>query len=228
MKLKSIKKGTAKGVVSARTERIGKKSDITRERIITAAKKVFARLPYHAASMRMIGKDGGFNHELIRYHFPNKAGLFQTILRDICDDFYRSNISFLDGLSKMDAKEGFSLYIDRFLAHHFRNPEALRIIVLNMVMTDKPKSIPGYRFIPEMLSSTRRTFKGKIPIIASDREIEIFISGFNNLLLHMLGAGYCQASILGLKHNGIKYRKWVKTTLLEIFLPHLKRLVGSP
>ena len=137
---------------------------------------------------------------------------------------YRFSMSY----RQMDEKEGFSLYLDRFLAHHFRNPEALRIIVLNMVMTDKPKSIPGYRYIPEMLSSTRRTFKGKIPIIASDREIEIFISGFNNLLLHMLGAGYCQASILGLKHNGMKYRKWVKTTLLEIFLPHLKRLVGSP
>ena len=51
---------------------------------------------------------------------------------------------------------------------------------------------------------------------------------FNNLLLHLLGAGYCQASILGLKHTGSKYRRWVKTTLLEIFLPHLQRLVGSP
>ena len=228
MKLKSVKKRVVKGVGSSRAEKTEKKSDITRDRIITGAKKVFARLPYQAASMRMIGKEGGFNHELIRYHFPNKAGLFETILHDLCDDFYNSNISFLDELSKMDAKEGFSLYIDRFLAHHFRNPEALRIIVLNMVMTDKPKNIPGYRYIPEMLSSTRRTFKEKIPIIASDRELEIFISGFNNLLLHLLGAGYCQASILGLKHTSIEYRAWVKTTLLEIFLPHLKRLVGSP
>lgn len=223
-----MKQETAKGVGSAHTEKTGKKADITRDRIITAAKKVFARLPYQAASMRMIGKEGGFNHELIRYHFPNKAGLFETILQDICDDFYLSNISFLDGLSEMNEKEGLSLYIDRFLAYHFRNPEALRIIVLNMVMTDKPKNIPGYRHIPKMLSTTRRTFQEKIPIIASDKEIEIFISSFNNLLIHLLGAGYCQASILGLKHTGIKYREWVKTTLLEIFLPHLKRLVGSP
>jgi len=223
-----MKHGTEKGVGSARIKKTEKKSDITRDRIIAAAKKVFARLPYQAASMRMIGKEGGFNHELIRYHFPNKAGLFETISHDICDDFYQSNISFLDGLSTMDPKKGFSLYIDRFLAHHFRNPEALRIIILNMVMTDKPESIPGYRHIPEMLSATRRTFKEIIPVIASDGEIEIFISSFNNLIIHLLGAGYCQASILGLKHTGIKYREWVKTTLLEIFLPHLKRLVGSP
>jgi AcrR family transcriptional regulator len=228
MKSKSIKKRTAKSAGTPRTENTVKKSDITRDRIVTAAKKVFARLPYHSASMRMIGKQGGFNHELIRYHFPNKAGLFQTILRDICDDFYRSNIAFLDGLSGLDEKDGLSLYIDRFIAHHVRNPEALRIIVLNMVMTDKPKNIPGYRHIPEMLSRTRRTFKGKVPVIASDKDIEIFTSSFNNLILHLLGAGYCQASILGLKHTGIKYREWVKTSLLEIFLPHLQRLIGAP
>ena len=34
------------------------KSALTRAKIITAAKNVFARLPYQAASMRMIGKEG--------------------------------------------------------------------------------------------------------------------------------------------------------------------------
>ena len=71
---------------------------------------------------------------------------------------------FSDGLTKMDPEEGFPRYLDRFLDHHFRNPEALRIIVLNMVMTDEPESIPGYRYIPEMLASTRRTFQEKIPL----------------------------------------------------------------
>ena len=227
MKDKSIKKEAPKRVGHLSDKKSVNKSDITRDRIISAAITVFARLPYQAASMRMIGKEGGFNHELIRYHFPNKAGLFETILHDICDDFYRFNTSFLAGLSGMNVEESFSLYIDRFLAHHFQNPEALRIIVLNMVITDKPESIPGYRHIPEMLSRTRITFKEKIPISASDREIEGFVSGFNNLLLNLLGAGYCQASILGLKHTSIKYRKWVKTTLLEIFLPHLKRFIGT-
>jgi AcrR family transcriptional regulator len=204
-----------------------KKSDITRARIIAAAKEVFSRLPYQAASMRMIGKEGMFNHELIRYHFPNKAKLFETIMCDICDDFYRSNISFLDGLEKMDPAEGFPLYLDRFLDNHYRNPEALRIIVLNMVMTDEPERIPGYRYIPEMLASTRRTFQEKIPLHVSDEKVERFLSGINNLLLHLLGASYCQASILGLKHTGNKYREWVKTTMVEIFLPHLEQLIRA-
>jgi AcrR family transcriptional regulator len=218
---------TKKGAGPAHPEKTRKKADITRDRIVSAARKVFARLPYHAASMRMIGKEGGFNHELIRYHFPNKAKLFQTIMHDICDDFYRSNISFLDGTTELGVEDGFSLYLDRFLAHHYRNPEGLRIIVLNMVITDQPENIPGYSFIPEMLSNTRRTFQEKIPIRASDEEVERFLSGFNNLLLHLLGADYCQASILGMKHTGTRYREWVKTTLLEIFLPHLKRLMGT-
>lgn len=203
------------------------KSALTRAKIITAAKNVFARLPYQAASMRMIGKEGGFNHELIRYHFPNKAELFATIMKDICDDFYRSNISFLEGMTDMSVENGFSTYLDRFLAHHYLNPEALRIIVINMVIAAEFESIPGYRYIPEMLASTRKTFQEKILLRASDAEVERFLSGFNNLLLHLLGADYCQARILGLKHTDRKYREWVKTTLMGIFLPHLKRLVES-
>jgi AcrR family transcriptional regulator len=202
------------------------KSDLTRARILAAAQQVFARLPYHAASMRMIGKEGGFNHELIRYHFPNKAKLFETIMKDICDDFYRSNISFLDGMTGMGVEEGFSTYLDRFLAHHYRNPEALRIIVINMVITAEFESIPGYRYIPDMLAGTRGTFRDNVPIRASDAEVERFLYGFNNLLLHLLGADYCQARILGLKHTDRKYREWVKATMLEIFLPHLTRLIG--
>jgi AcrR family transcriptional regulator len=203
------------------------KSDLTRARIITAAKKVFARLPYHTASMRMIGKEGGFNHELIRYHFPNKAKLFETIMKEMSDDFFRSNISFLEGMAELGVEEGFSTYLDRFIAHHYRNPEALRIIVINMVITPEFESIPGYRHIPEMLVSTRRTFQEKILIKAPDAEVERFLSGFNSMLLNFLGADYCQARIIGLKHTDRKYREWVKATLMEIFLPHLKRLIGQ-
>lgn len=205
----------------------GKKSDITRGKIIAAAKKVFSRLPYHAASMRMIGKEGKFNHELIRYHFPNKAALFETIMREICDDFYYSNISFLEKTERMAPGEGFPMYLDLFIEHHFQNPESLRIIALNMVITDEPESIPGYHYIPEMLANTRRTFQGKSPLAASNEEVERFLAGLNNLLLLLLGAGYCQARILGLNHTGDSYRIWVKTTLVEIFLPHLERLMKA-
>jgi len=203
------------------------KADITRGRILNAAKQVFARLPYHAASMRMIGKEGMFNHELIRYHFPNKARLFETVMHDICEDFYRSNLSFLDGLEKLTPAVGFPLYLDRFLDHHYRNPEAMRIIILNMVITDEPERIPGYRYITEMLAGTRKTFQGKMSVQIADEKMERFLSGINNQLLILLGAGYCQASILGLKHTGTRYREWVKTTMVEIFLPHLEELIKA-
>lgn len=218
----TIRKGSR-----AETPKTREKSALTHERIVVAARTVFSRYPYHAASMRMIGKEGGFNHELIRYHFPNKARLFETILKDICEDFYQSNLSFLGGVTKVRPEVGFPLYLDRFLDHHYSNPEALRIIVLNMVITDEPAGIPGYRFIPEMLARTRKTFQEKIPIRAPDEDVERFQSGFNNLLLHLLGADYCQASMLGLKHTDSRYRQWVKETLLWIFLPHLLRLLGQ-
>jgi len=205
-----------------------KKADITRERILTAAKRVFAWYPYPAASLRMIGKKGGFNHELIRHHFPSKAALFETIVHDMCENYYQANITFLQGLASMGPEEGFSLYLNRFMEFHYANPEALRIMVINMAISENPEDIPGYRYIPKVLTRTRNTFKGMIPITATAEEVERFLNSFNNLLINYLAADYCQARTLGLKHTGIKYREWVKTTLLEIFLPHLKRLIGSP
>ena len=203
-------------------------SAATRQRILDAAASVFARLPYHAASLRMIGREGDFNHEIIRYHFPSKAALFETVLSGICDGIYRANLSFLGEIAGLETGEGFSLYLDRFLDYHHRNPGALRIIVLNIAMTDDPESVPGYRHIPALLSRTRATFQEKLAVTAPDDEVARFLYGFNNLLLHLLGASYCQANILGLKHTGPKYREWVKRTMTEIFLPHMKRILGSP
>ena len=204
-----------------------RKAEATRARIMATARKVFSRYPYPAASMRMIGKEGGFDHEIIRYHFPSKAILFETITREICEDLYQANRMFFEGLIDMSPADGFALYLDRFMDYHYAHPEALRIIELNMSLSEDPQSIPGYSNIPEVLARTRSTFQEKIPLTAAPEQLERFLNSFNNLLLIYLASGYCQASTLGLKHDSLSYRAWVKKTLMEIFLPHLKRLIGE-
>ena len=96
-----------------------------------------------------------------------------------------------------------------------------------MVITDEPERIPGYRYITGMLAGTRKTFQDMISVRIDEEKLERFLSGINNMLLLLLGAGYCQASILGMKHTGDAYRNWVKTTMMEIFLPHFERLIRS-
>ena len=201
------------------------KADITRRKIMAAARRVFAEYPYHSASMRMIGSAGRFNHALIRYHFPSKASLFEAVLTEICAEIYGVNIECLRGLEGLDPGGGFSRYLDSFLDHHFRHPTALRIVMLNLAMTRRPETLPGYLQIPEMLSKTRETFEQLIPPKNRTDDVRRFLYSFNNLVLNLLGASACQAKILNMNPSGAEYREWVKRTLELVFLPNLKSLM---
>ena len=47
---------------------------VTRLKILKAARKVFAQRAYHAASIRMIGKEAGIDHPLISYYYCPGVG----------------------------------------------------------------------------------------------------------------------------------------------------------
>jgi AcrR family transcriptional regulator len=206
-------------------ERSRPKREITRDRIMTAARAVFAHHPYHSASMRMIGRAGRFDHALIRYHFPSKAKLFGALLEGVCDELVAVNRSFLEGLAGLPLDEAIGLYLDRFLDYHDHDPTALRIITLNIALSDRPDTIPGYRRIPEVLTRTRETFEQALPLPAPADEVARYHYAFNNLLINFLGAGSCQMIILGMKGRDADYRAWVKKTMTYLFLPPLKMLM---
>ncbi|TAL34010.1 MAG: TetR/AcrR family transcriptional regulator [Spirochaetes bacterium] len=203
------------------------KRELTRERIMAAARAVFAHHPYHSASMRMIGRAGKFDHALIRYHFPTKAGLFGTLLGEVCEELVAVNRSCLEGLTGIPLDKALARYLDRFLDFHFKDPAALRIIMLNIALADRPDAIPGYRRIPEVLTRTRATFEEALPVPAPPGETARYHYAFNNLLINFLGAGSCQMIILGMKGRDEEYRAWVKETMTYLFLPPLKRLAGE-
>ncbi len=201
------------------------KSEVTRERILRAARKAFAEHPYNAASFRMIGKEGGFDHPLINYYYPRKSDLFEAVVSEICEEFYQANLACFEGLDKMLPREGLSLYLDRFLDFNIENPEPLKIMMLNVAQVDRLDEIPGYQHIPEVMARTRRTFEEMANLKAPPEEIGMFQNSFNALVFFYLGAGVCQAEILGMDPHSSSYRKWVKDTLMYLFLPHLEKLI---
>ncbi|WP_064605979.1 TetR/AcrR family transcriptional regulator [Photobacterium sp. J15] len=77
-----------------------------RERLITEAKKLFVALPYSKVSTRMIATKADVNVALIRYYFGNKAGLFETMLREtmapIREQFRRAiNIGDIESIGEL-------------------------------------------------------------------------------------------------------------------------------
>jgi TetR/AcrR family transcriptional regulator len=203
-----------------------KKKDITREKILAAARTVFSQHSYEAGSVRMIAKEGGFEFGLIRYYFPNKAELFKTVLKGACDEMLQTHKKAMKGMEKMRPEEGFSLYHDRFLKHYFNHPEGLRILINNIYRpVDSDVEIPGYEYLPQLFSSSRKLIVDTLTLNAPWDEICRFSDSWNAQLFMFVGASSCQAELLGLEPESKEYRQWVKDTITHIFLPHMKRLL---
>ncbi len=203
----------------------GEPAENSRQRILLAAGKVFAEQPYHMATVRMVGKAGGFDHQLISYYFPTKADLFEAVVAKACNEYYEGNKRWLEALDRSPTSDDFALYLDLLLDFHFANPEPLRIMALNGPLIERLEEIPGYQHILEALEKTRATFESVIPLKEDSKKIGRFINTFNTLVINYLGAAPSQAEILGMDPNGGEYRTWVKETLLYVFTPLLKELV---
>ncbi len=199
-------------------------ADHSRERIVSAARKVFAKHPYHIATVRMVGQAGGFDHQLISYYFPTKAELFEAVVAQTCDEFYLANQSWYEGISQMRVEDGFGLLIDRLLEYHFANPDALRIMALNAPLIERLDEIPGYQHIPEVLAKIRETFQENTGVAGSE-DLNRYFSTFNIAIINYLGVAPGLAGIMGMEPTSDEYKTWVKQTLMYVFLPLLNKLI---
>lgn len=204
-----------------------KKSDVTREKIMEAARRVFAEHEYNAASIRMVATEGNFGHGIIRYYFPNKAELFKAVLSEISSDLYMMNNAWLDDVRHVPLQDGLPRFVERLVTYNAEKPEALRILVQNMAVMEHPESTPGHELITQFLVDTRRAIEEKLQFRSNAETTRRFIDSFNGLVLYYLGASPYEARILGVDPHGPEYRKWVKETLVSVFLPFLKNILAG-
>jgi AcrR family transcriptional regulator len=220
-----MKKNTA----TPKTEKNRKAKKATRLKILKAARKVFAQRAYHAASIRMIGKEAGIDHPLISYYFPSKAVLFEAVLADILEEWHKANQSWFDGLEHLSPIDGLSLYIDRMLDYSRKHPYAAQVFLLNMLQAQDADTIPGYQAIQAFFDRTTRLLINLVPMRSSKSDIEKFTQSFNTLVLSYIGAKSYYTGILGMSPHSREYREWVKGALMDIMLPRLKQLMhGEP
>jgi AcrR family transcriptional regulator len=207
------------------TENHINKGGLTRQKIIHATRKVLSEYPYNSASIRMIGKEGGFEYPLTHYYFKNKAELFEVVAKEICEEIYKANVSFFEGIERMSPREGLSSYIDRFLDYNFKNPQPLRIIALNIAHIDNFDEVPGYKHYVTLMNEIENVFKKKVPLKASAEEVSMYVNSLIALIIAYLGLSSSYAQILGMKSESDRYRIWVKKSLMSLFLPWLEKLI---
>lgn len=218
-----------KTIKTVKKEKSGNGSSVnrgnaTRQMILEAARQVFATHPYNAASIRMIAARGDFYHGLIRYHFPNKARIFEAVAEEACCSLYSANKEWLLEISAFSPEKSLSVYLDRFIDFFREQPDVFRMIIKNSSHDDLA-ALPGFRHLKALLADTRRDFEKTFPGLFSRGDVSRFLSSLNALILHFLGAGTMESEIVGFPAPNDAYLKWVKETLFFIFLPVLEKTV---
>ena len=115
------------------------RSEATRAAILEGALRVFARLGFEAASTRVIAREAGVHHALLRYHFDNKDTLWREAITAMFhrqrEEFAASQASSdVDPASLQGVKESVRRYV-RYCAAH---PEHAAILV-HEAIADTPR-----------------------------------------------------------------------------------------
>lgn len=205
--------------------RLGLTEGNARERILKAAREVFAEYSFKTASTRMIAKRAGVEHPMIHYYFGSKENLFFAMAEAMYQETVVIQESWFEGLDNLSLREGFECFVDRMLDFAMARPDPLKIAALNMVNIGNIEEIPGYRFILMSIAAMRRIMEEKLHLRGSSREMEMFIYCFYGLMINLIGCRSCQAQILNMNPLEEKYRAWVRDASITLFYPWFKKIL---
>jgi AcrR family transcriptional regulator len=90
-------------------------SDITRERIMKAAERLFAERGYDATSIRAIVAKARVNQAAINYHFDGKDGLYREVLRAAFRALTEQQLEHADEMRAMSREAALAEFIRRQL-----------------------------------------------------------------------------------------------------------------
>jgi AcrR family transcriptional regulator len=98
----------------------------TRRRILTAAKKEFAKLGLSGARVDVIAERAKVNKRMIYHYFASKDGLFLAVLEQAYTDIRKAEQTLdLDHLEPIEAIRALVAFTWRY---YLRNPEFLRLV----------------------------------------------------------------------------------------------------
>jgi len=90
-------------------------SDVTRERIMKAAERLFAERGYDATSIRAIVAKARVNQAAINYHFDGKDGLYREVLRTAFRALTEQQLEHADEMKAMSREAALAEFIRRQL-----------------------------------------------------------------------------------------------------------------
>ncbi|MEW6078259.1 MAG: TetR/AcrR family transcriptional regulator [Thermodesulfobacteriota bacterium] len=205
----------------AETEAPLRRGEITRQRIIDAARRVFAAYPYDRATIRMIGQVGNFDFSRIHHMFPTKAALFEAVLQENFREFVDTIASWQEGAAGLPPDEVFVHYLQKGLTYCFEIRETVSLLVINIAHYENYRDVSGFPFMAKvhsnMLEMVRQSAPPQVPFEKVSRWLyTIIMMGYT-----FAGAPSYPARMMKLKPDTAAYRQWVFETLCFVFMPSL-------
>jgi AcrR family transcriptional regulator len=90
-------------------------SEVTRERIMRAAERLFAESGYDGTSIRAIVAKAKVNQAAINYHFDGKDGLYREVLRVAFRALTEHQLAHAEELKSLSREEALSQFVRRQL-----------------------------------------------------------------------------------------------------------------
>ncbi|HEX9019932.1 MAG TPA: TetR/AcrR family transcriptional regulator [Nitrospirota bacterium] len=125
----ATKKRTLKTPVIGRRPKTKTANRDSRDAILKAARRVFARRGFEGASTREVAEAARVNNAMIYYHFKNKKGLYRSVLSDSFssmaaiwnDEIFQSRASVRQKIQK---------YVEGFIRFQQGNEDLRRILAM--------------------------------------------------------------------------------------------------
>jgi AcrR family transcriptional regulator len=90
-------------------------SEVTRDRIMKTAERLFAEKGYGDTSIRAIVAKARVNQAAINYHFGGKDGLYREVLRAAFRDMTKDQMAHAEEMKLMSREEALSAFVRRQL-----------------------------------------------------------------------------------------------------------------
>ncbi len=172
----------------------------SRDDLLSAAKKVFARLGYEKATIKDLADEAGVNVSAISYYFGGKESLYEICLKD----FAQSQMGFADRFlkapqSREDFKLRLRLFSEEFLHLHLKEPNLCKILHRDFegqnpiaMKLFKTSFFPIYKSLENFLASAK-----KLKFLKTELDPQLTAFFIFGMLIHMHKADSMRKEVLG-------------------------------
>lgn len=194
----------------------------SRDVLIQAAKRVFARQGYDGATVKDLAEESGLNVSLVSYYFGGKEGLYRACLEAAGKARLADTQRILSepAQSIEELKIRLRMFVEDFFLFHIAEPEITIILHREMACEQKMvRDIFKETFMPAFLTLQQFIVAAQRKGMVSSKADPMIVCGaFFGSLVHIVRSEQVAREFFGITITDEKMRKKIVDQLVQTFL----------